>query len=479
MKNEFLIAVAAIALSVAPLTGGCSDDGPPDLETDGGADGGDGDHDQHIVEGGGFTGGPIDGLLVMWFFDEPSGDPIADFHVMVGNDPATALIGSTDAEGRVVFEDDSLQGPVDVHSYREGYSAGSIIGLDATYATIEREPSGYEPPEPQTVTFSGSISGFDVVPAPTGTDQVKVAFVNYGLPIEDLLSGDYEEIEQEEVDEMPVNMVVPALGDTDFELVAHRRTGTLFVAAGILDTSVLELQLSHAAMVEGIDPGSDQTEGLELELSVELSEILEIAVDPLSDSYTQVATHVAFDLGENGSVGFGNIGGAAGDPIQIALPSGPPFDEVGNLLVVHAGQDEETAVSEPDEYPVGSRLFWDADLSSWMPSHTVSDLIQPPTGLSWDGSALEADVPSDASFFSLEAQDAEGVTSWGALVMASPATPVALPDLPQEWGWSGLPSGEIRFEVSAVRIEGDVNEIAFDDISKRVESNADNLLIIE
>ncbi|MFO8074480.1 MAG: hypothetical protein R6V85_21675 [Polyangia bacterium] len=479
MRNEILFAMAAVALLVTPLAAGCSDDGPPALEPDGGEDGGDGDYDQHIVEGGGFTGGPIEGLLVMWFFDEPSGDPLADVHVMAGNDPASALIGTTDADGRVVFEDDSLEGPVDVHSFKEGYSAGSLYGLDATYATIEREPSGHEDPEPQTVTFSGSVSGFDVVPSPTSTDQVKVAFVNFGLPIEDLLSGDYEEIEQEEVDEMPVNMVVPALGSTDFELVAHRRTGTLFVTAGILDTSVLDLQLSHAAMIERIDPESDQTEGLELELDVELSEILEIAVDPLSDGYARVAAHVAFDLGENGSVGFGSIGGPVGDPIQIALPSGPPFDEAGNLVVIHAGQDEEAAVSELDEYPSGSRLFWDADLSSWMPSHTVSDLLQPPAGLSWNGSALEADVPADASFFSLEAQDAEGDTSWGALVMTSPMAPVALPNLPQEWGWAGLPSGEIRFEVSAVRIEGEVNDIAFDDLSERIESSSENLLIVE
>ncbi len=129
------LAIAMAAMAVLVMA--CSSETPP-IQGDGGTDTSDpAIHDQYFIEGGGTTGGPVDGLFVMWFVDDPSGDPVVGIRVMVGNDPETALTGETDSDGRVVFEDESLVGPIDVHFLAQDYPVGSIYGLNASYVTIK------------------------------------------------------------------------------------------------------------------------------------------------------------------------------------------------------------------------------------------------------------------------------------------------------------------------------------------------------
>ena len=335
------------------LAAACSDD-PPDLGGDGGADGdtdGDADHDDYLIEGGGTAGGPIDGLLVIWFFDDPSGEPIEGVQVMVGDSAADALVGTTDADGRVVFEDESLAGPVAVHGYAEGYALTTLAGLDATYLTVQPEPADYEPAVGDPIVLGGNVSGFDAIPGPGSPSELKIAFVAHGLPREAAQSGDYEEIEQEEVDDKPVNLVIPALGGDGFEIAVHPHTGALYAFGGLLDFDTFELELTHLGALAGFDPTTEATEEIEIALDTELAEAFDVVVDVPAGVFAEIGAQVLFDLGEDGTIGLPGATAMPGDPVTVFLPdtSAAPFSGADVSVVAFAGQDEEEVVDpQPD-----------------------------------------------------------------------------------------------------------------------------------
>jgi hypothetical protein len=269
-------------------------------------------YDEHMIAGGGTTGGPIDGLLVLWYFDEPSGQPIEGMRVMVGGDPSSALTATSDANGRVVFEDPSLSGPTDVHSLADGYPAGSMYGLNATYVTLERREIGYEP-DPPTIEIGGTATGWENVPDPDDPQsQFKIAMVGYGLPLEDLLGGDYEFIEQADDPEweMAVNMLALGLpqGDKDtWELEIYDRIGALTAIAGIYDT-VAETYTTHAmALIPGFDPASGNLDEIEIDFSHPIVEenTIDVVVDPVPGEFELAGAQVMFDLAADGTVTFG------------------------------------------------------------------------------------------------------------------------------------------------------------------------------
>ncbi|MBW2276955.1 MAG: carboxypeptidase regulatory-like domain-containing protein [Deltaproteobacteria bacterium] len=459
-----LTAILALVLA-APL--GCSDDAPSE-QPDAGPDGG--SYDDHIIEGGGTTGGPVDGLLVLWFFDDPSGDPIEGVQVMVGNDSTTALTGTTDADGQVVFEDPSLSGPTDVHYLHDDYPAGSLYGLNATY-----------------VTLGPSVIGYDAVPEPDNpTTEHRIALVNFGLPIEDLITGDYEEIEQEE-DQLfgvAVNMLAPDMpsgGKNEFSLEVYERVGTLFAAAGIYDSVAATFTTYAIAVDPGFDPSQDSIEDVEIALAFEVApeNTLEVTVDPVPSAYEQVGGSVWFDLGEDGNFSLGVPPVSPGDPIAIRLPdvTVAPFDEANVLFSVYGGQDVE---DDDDNFPSGQRLVRDITIDAAIGSGIeIDDLLEPPTDMSWDSSELSLTMPAGISYGGARAENEDEDVLWGATVYDPPADAIALPDFPADWGWNGLPETGLRIYSGAGVIDGDINDAVFDELWYQMFGSTENVIDVD
>lgn len=479
MRTMTKLATTTLALLLTAVLG-CSDDAPAEL-ADAGPDAG--NYDEHIVEGGGTTGGPIDGLLVLWYFDDPSGDPIEGVRVMVGSDPDTALTGTSDESGQVVFEDSSLSGPTDVHYLHEDYAVGSLYGVNATYVTLTPSVIGYDA-DPPTVEITGSATGFDTVPEPDNpTTQHRIALVSFGLPIEDLISGDYEEIEQaeDEVYGVPVNMLAPDLpagGKNEFSLEVYERVGTLYTVAGIYDSAADTFTAYSMAIEPGFDPGQDATEDVELALAFEIVEdnTLEVTVDPIPDAYEQVGGHAMFDLGTDGAFSMGVPPVSPGEPIAIRLPdvTAAPFDEAGVFFGVYGGQEVE---DDYDDYPNAQWIVRDVTIDVAIGSGIeIDDLLEPPVDLSWDGSELSLSMPSGISYGGAHAENADEDVLWGATVYEPPADAIALPDFPADWGWDGLPDGDLRIFSGAAVIEGDVNEMVFDDLWYQLLGSTENVI---
>jgi hypothetical protein len=473
-----MVTAALILALTVPL--GCSNDAPAELH-DAGPDGG--SYDEHIIDGGGTTGGPIDGLLVIWFFNDPSGDPIEGVKVMAGSDPDTALTATTDASGQVLFEDASLSGPTDVHYLHDDYPAGSLYGVNATYVTLEPSVIGYDA-DPPTVELTGGASGFDTVPEPDNpATQHRIALVHFGLSIEDLLSGDYEEIEQAEDSQygVAVNMLAPDMpggGKNDFSLEIYERIGTLFAVAGIYDTEAETFTAYSMAIEPGFDPGQDDTGDIELALSLEVvpDNTLEVIVDPVPAEYEQVNAHVLFDLGSDGTFNLGVPPVAPGEPIAIRLPdvTTAPLDGTSVLIGVYGGQDVQDA---EEDYPYGQRIMHDVTLEVAIGSGVeIDDLLEPPTEMSWDGSELSLSMPGGVSYGGARAENADEDVLWGATVYDPPADAIALPDFPADWGWDGLPASGLRIYSGAGVIDGDINEAVFDELWYDMLGAAENVV---
>lgn len=94
------------------------------------------------ANGGGLSGGPVDGTLnVTVVADGAVSNVIPGALVMVGNDPTTARRGTTDNRGSITFSAADLKGPLTVHASAHCFCRSSIVDLDARDVTIFLEPS--------------------------------------------------------------------------------------------------------------------------------------------------------------------------------------------------------------------------------------------------------------------------------------------------------------------------------------------------
>lgn len=111
------------------------------------------------LKGGGTWGGAIEGALNVTVYNGQTGKALPDAYVIIGNDEHTAYQGRTDDRGQVTLSDPglTLKGPVVVHGVKEGFSAATVAGFDATNVSFYIGP----PPAPD----SGE-------PLPIGPDDV-------------------------------------------------------------------------------------------------------------------------------------------------------------------------------------------------------------------------------------------------------------------------------------------------------------------
>ncbi len=467
----YTMRVAMVMAAMAVLVMACSNETPP-IQGDGGTNTDDpAAHDQYFIEGGGTTGGPVDGLFVMWLVDDPSGDPIADTRVMVGNDPDTALTGETDSGGRVVFEDESLAGPIDVHFLAQGYPVGSIYGLNVSYITLERQKSDYDP-QHSTTTITGTVSGMENVPDPPGPGVFKMAVIWHGLPIEEVHTDEYDEIKQEEVSGIPVNLVAPAMGSISWSLETYQVTGALYGFAGLFTSSTKEFAVTHIALEAGFDPTADLTDEPVLDFSIALEDTVEITVENTPSMVEEIGASIIYDFGEDGAIGVPTFIPTTGNTISLAIPlvADEPFASASLELMVFG------ALADDEDGPSTVRIIGDPTLTSGISTFTVDDMIGWPGELSFDGATLQVTMPDGANHFSLSATDNDDMKVWGAAVWNPPRDTVEVPVFPGEWDWDGLPSSSLDFEASAIVYNGDINEMIFDDFRDSLESFSESYL---
>lgn len=90
----------------------------------------------------GLSGGPIDGTInVTVVADAAVSNVVPGALVMLGNDPKTAQIGTTDKRGAITFSGPDLHGPVTIHATAHCFQKASIVAFDARDVTVLLAPS--------------------------------------------------------------------------------------------------------------------------------------------------------------------------------------------------------------------------------------------------------------------------------------------------------------------------------------------------
>lgn len=149
---------------------------------------------------GGFSGGPIDGVLNVVVLDNWTKNGLPGAYVVVG-DPATSPHqGLTDALGQITFSGDDLVGPVTVTTTKQGFEVATFACFDAENVTIWLR-SPLPPPDPNPGPGSvgpvdGEIHGhvmfgdatglgtpvWDLIPEPRTATERKRIYVTTSAP---------------------------------------------------------------------------------------------------------------------------------------------------------------------------------------------------------------------------------------------------------------------------------------------------------
>jgi hypothetical protein len=121
-----------------------------------------------LVPGGGIGGGAIDGYLNVYAIDADTNAPVTGAAVQVGASSASApCMALTDSTGLVTFDPMScpmLRGAVTVTASATGYAPSTWIGANGANMTINIQQTVR--PAPDTATVSGTIAGWESLPAP-------------------------------------------------------------------------------------------------------------------------------------------------------------------------------------------------------------------------------------------------------------------------------------------------------------------------
>lgn len=112
---------------------------------------------------GGVWGAEIDGSVNVTVLNGMTWEGLEGANVVLGHDVATSRKGETDARGQVTLSALQLKGPVDVHVYKPGWDASSVVQTNGENVTVYLIPNN--PPDPGNVEpppelLPGSVQGF-------------------------------------------------------------------------------------------------------------------------------------------------------------------------------------------------------------------------------------------------------------------------------------------------------------------------------
>jgi len=122
----------------------------------------------HFIEGGGLADGPIGGTFFVYVADDDSRAPVSGAAVRVGgsSDP-DACTATTDSTGLASFEKKTcalLVGKQSITASASGYAPTTWIGVNAANVTMTIRATTAPPVD--TATVSGTITGWETLPAP-------------------------------------------------------------------------------------------------------------------------------------------------------------------------------------------------------------------------------------------------------------------------------------------------------------------------
>ncbi len=437
-----------------------------------------------LVPGGGIGGGAIDGYLNVYVIDADTYAPVTGAAVQVGASSASApCLGLTDSTGLVTFDPTTscpgLRGAVTVTASATGYAPSTWIGANGANMTINIQATVR--PTPDTATVSGTIAGWESLPAPaTGHTTIGLVAASQATDLGDLANNITQPQRAIPVAGTALTTMIPAnacvrnalADDCNWQLIT--RTGPQAHFAIIVDqdpngtpndmTDDIITPLGWA-LLTGLDLTASTTTANETLPQVAASDLV-----PFSATFPALPAGMSYF---NAYPAIELPGGAGRIPAvvptlgpNVTMTSVPKLGGAttaglagGSYDLLASAQATMTA-SEP------ASLSWMHGVSPTSPV-TLTAWLSAPTGIGASGGAYSFVPVTGATLHSAEFKDPSGgARTWSVTIFDGSAT-FTLPGLSPNPLLT--PSGMDTLTVSALVIPGiDLGNVGFNDAAQKL-----------
>ena len=422
-----------------------------------------------LIPGGGVGDGKISGTLNVYVTDDDTRTPVSSAAVRVGGsaDPA-ACQGLTNSTGLVIFDATScpsLKGPVTLTASAGGYAPSTWIGVDGTNVTVPIRATTR--PDVDTATVSGTIAGWDTLPAPATNHQTLALIgasqspdlgdrannITQGMRTVDVLGG-------LTTADIPANVCVRSALADDCSWQLTTRTGAQAHFAIVIDQDTKgttdETDDTNTVIGWAIKTGLNFSAG-DAASGEALQMIADADMQPVTASFATlpsgmsfVASYPMLELGAEGRIPIIlPVLDLTHTATRVPKPAGALAGATYDLIGQAQGAKDQ---------PAPASLAWlrhvniaaTVAIAAWMP---------PPAALSTAGGTFSFSPVAGATLHSAELLGATGERAWSVTIFDG-STSFTLPGLSPD----PVPIGTVRFSVSALQIPGvELTAVQFDD----------------
>ncbi len=241
------------------------------------------------INGGGTSGGSINGVLTVFVIDADD-QPVADADVLVLHKGEKFEL-KTDAEGRIDLNKDGLDKTLSLHVFKAGYEFTSAFGFDASVVTIAIDDGTEEEPGmPQVGTVTGTITGWDRLPANTMTSARVVQVGPVGQDVVDVMQKPRPgTVTIDDPDGTAFNLVINGSGDfpmwTDYSLELDTRAQKVIALGGLFDLPGQSFDVTHIGLIDvSVAQGAVVMQDIDLDNPVDQDLTLTTSGVPMLDN---------------------------------------------------------------------------------------------------------------------------------------------------------------------------------------------------
>ena len=454
-------AAAVLAGALGAAAGGCGGSEAPPAEP-------------RLIPGGGVGDGAIAGRLNVYVMDEDTRAPVAGASVRVGASAAAAPCTLlTDSTGLAVFDKQScpsLKGKQTLTASAGGYVPATVIGVNASNVTTTL--SAVSRPPIDTATVTGTIAGWDSLPAPAAghrtlgivaasqtrklgdrANELPQGTRTFSVPIIGAIT-------------IPANVCVREGQISDCAWRLTTRTGAQAHYAVILDQDTKGTPANDSddtmtvigwALKTGLGFSAGQTASGESlpQLADTQMRSFTVAMSTPPSGLDAVAGFPMLDLGADGRVPI------TAPPLDLTTTTTRVPALAGELSSARYDLLAQAQDAKDKDQP--STLAWlhQVDASATV---SIGGWLNPPTGLSASGGVFGFNRVANAALHSIDIETTTGTKLW-AISVFDDTTSLTLPGLSPD----PIPAGMARFKVNALEIPGlNLQNFAFDDAQEKI-----------
>ena len=438
-----------------------------------------------LIPGGGVGDGAIDGQLNVYVTDDQTRAPVAGASVRVGASAVTApCMALTDSTGLALFDGascPSLHGKQTLTASAGGYTPTTWIGVNGTNLTLTIRPSA--PAAVATATVSGTIAGWDSLPAPASGHQT-LAIVTFsqtrvlGDPANDIAQGKRTiSVPVVGSTEIPANVCVRNVLVDDCSWQLTTRTGAQAHYAAILDQDTKgtpnddsddTFTVTAWAVKVGLSFSAGQTaSGESLAMLADAAmRTLTVAMTSPPTGLDAVSGFPMLDLGGDGRIPI------TSPVLDLTTTTTRVPAATGDLAGARYDLLAQAQDAKDKDQP--STLAW---LHGIDPAATValSGWLAPPSAIAASAGTYSFTATAGATLHGADIEDATGThASLWAITIFDGSTSFTLPGLSPD----PLSASAMRLKVSALQIPGtNLQNVAFDDARDTITGIASDVIM--